>query len=88
MIGREIKLGRTRHGLSQDALGRPIGFSGSKVGRIERGQAPKLTVADAILLLASVGLDLPVSRVPGRRCGGGQFQREPDPVREPDRRGH
>ena len=64
MIGREIKLGRTRHGLSQDALGRPLGFSGSKVGRIERGQAPKLTVADAILLLASVGLDLFLKTVP------------------------
>ena len=58
MIGREVKLGRTRHGLSQDVLGKAAGFSGSKVGRVERGQAPRLTIEDALLLLACVGLDL------------------------------
>jgi hypothetical protein len=45
-------------GISQDALGAAVGMSGSEVGRIERGEAPWLTVMQASRTLRAVGLDL------------------------------
>ena len=57
-IGREIRDARRTAGVSQDRLGRAIGVSGSEVGRIERAEAPWLTVATAVRLLRATGLDL------------------------------
>ena len=45
-------------GISQDTLAHAVGLSGSEVGRIERGEAPWLTVIHAARLLTTVGLDL------------------------------
>jgi transcriptional regulator with XRE-family HTH domain len=45
-------------GISQDTLGSAAGLSGSEVGRVERGEAPWLTVQHAARLLGTVGLDL------------------------------
>lgn len=58
MIGSEIRNGRRMAGLSQDELGAMVGLSGSEVGRIERGEAPWLTVIHASKLLSAVGLEL------------------------------
>lgn len=58
MIGAELRGGRRMAGISQDALGAALGISGSEVGRIERGEAPWLTVAQASRTLRAVGLDL------------------------------
>jgi transcriptional regulator with XRE-family HTH domain len=65
MIGRELRLARRQHGLSQEAVGRAVGMSHSKVGRVERTRAPSLPVADACALLAAVGLDLVLRTAPG-----------------------
>jgi len=43
-------------GISQDTVGAAVGVSGSEVGRVERGEAPWLTIRDASRLLAAVGL--------------------------------
>lgn len=45
-------------GVSQDTLAAAVGLSGSEIGRIERGEAPWLTVEHAARLLRAVGLDL------------------------------
>jgi transcriptional regulator with XRE-family HTH domain len=64
-VGREIRLARRQHALSQQAVGRASRTSRSKVSRVERGRAPRLTIADASAMLAAVGLDLVVRAVPG-----------------------
>lgn len=58
MVGREVRAARHMAGVSQDALASAAGLSGSEVGRIERGEAPWLTVEHAARLLRAVGLDL------------------------------
>jgi transcriptional regulator with XRE-family HTH domain len=58
MIGTELRNARRMAGISQDTLARAVGLSGSEVGRIERGEAPWLTVIHAARLLSTVGLDL------------------------------
>src|SRR5688500_10021344 len=58
MIGTELRNARRMAGISQDTLGHAVGLSGSEVGRIERGEAPWLTVIHAARLLSTVGLDL------------------------------
>jgi transcriptional regulator with XRE-family HTH domain len=58
MIGTEVRTGRLMAGVSQDTLGAAASLSGSEVGRIERGEAPWLTVVQASRLLKAVGLDL------------------------------
>jgi transcriptional regulator with XRE-family HTH domain len=45
-------------GVSQDRLGAAIGLSGSEIGRIERGEAPWLTITEAVHVLRALGLDL------------------------------
>lgn len=64
LLGSEIRLARRLAGISQDALGSAVGLSGSEVGRIERGEAPWLTVRHAARLLRAVGLDLWVKTFP------------------------
>jgi transcriptional regulator with XRE-family HTH domain len=58
MIGGEVRTARRLAGISQDALGAAVGMSGSEVGRIERGEAPWMSVMEASRLLRAVGLDL------------------------------
>jgi transcriptional regulator with XRE-family HTH domain len=57
-IGREIREARRMAGISQDRLGAAAGLSGSEVGRVERGEAPSLTIGASVRLLRVVGLDL------------------------------
>jgi transcriptional regulator with XRE-family HTH domain len=45
-------------GVSQDQLGACVGLSGSEIGRIERGEAPWLTIAQSVHVLRATGLDL------------------------------
>lgn len=63
-IGREIRAARRMAGLSQHAVGRMVGVSGSEVGRIERGDAPWLTVRDASVVMSAVGLKLWIQAYP------------------------
>lgn len=65
MIGAEIRAARRAAGISQDALGASVGLSGSEVGRVERDEAPWLTVVHAARLLGAVGLDVWVRAYPG-----------------------
>lgn len=58
LIGSEVRIARHMAGVSQDTLAAAVGLSGSEVGRIERGEAPWLTVEHAARLLRAVGLDL------------------------------
>lgn len=58
MIASELRTRRRMAGVSQDTLGRAVGLSGSEVGRVERGEAPWLTMIQAARLLRTVGLDL------------------------------
>ena len=58
MIGAEVSSARRMAGISQDTLAATVGLSGSEVGRIERGEAPWLTVVQASRLLKALGLDL------------------------------
>ena len=64
MIGAEVLTARRMAGVSQDTLGSAVGLSGSEVGRIERGEAPWLTVIQASRLLKAVGLDLSARTYP------------------------
>jgi transcriptional regulator with XRE-family HTH domain len=64
VIGREIRDARRMAGVSQDQLGAAIGISGSEVGRVERGEAPWLTIHGASRILRAVGLDLWVKTYP------------------------
>ena len=65
MLGAEVRGARRMAGISQDTLGAAVGLSGSEVGRVERGDAPWLTLNHAARLLAAVGLDLWVRAYPG-----------------------
>ena len=65
MIGAEVLGARRMAGISQDKLGAAAGLSGSEVGRIERGEAPWLTVVQASRLLKAIGLDLSAKTYPG-----------------------
>lgn len=65
MIGAEVLTARRMAGVSQDTLGAAATLSGSEVGRIERGEAPWLTVIQASRLLKAVGLDLSARAYPG-----------------------
>jgi len=64
MIGAEVLTARRMAGVSQDKLGAAAALSGSEVGRIERGEAPWLTVVQAARLLKAVGLDLSAKTYP------------------------
>lgn len=64
MIGAEVLGARRMAGVSQDKLGAAAGLSGSEVGRIERDEAPWLTVVQASRLLKAIGLDLSAKTYP------------------------
>ena len=63
-IGDEIHMARLATGLSQEEVGGVLGFSHSKVGRIERAEDPSVAVADLTRLAAVVGLELSVRAFP------------------------
>jgi transcriptional regulator with XRE-family HTH domain len=54
--GREIRFARHNAGLTIQQLARRLGWSKSKISRIERGLSPGVTLIDLALLCALVGL--------------------------------
>src|SRR5687767_6720098 len=63
-LGHEIRLARMARGLSQTTLGRRVGMSHAKIGRIERGGYVSVPLADLHLLSAAVGLEVVVRAYP------------------------
>jgi transcriptional regulator with XRE-family HTH domain len=57
-LGEDLRIARRMAGVSQVTLGRAVGLSGAELGRIERGEAPWLTITHAARLLRAVGVDL------------------------------
>jgi len=66
-IGRELRLARLNHDLSQTVAGDAAGISHAAWSRLERGVAPGASVRDLARALAVVGLDLGVRAFPGGR---------------------
>jgi len=64
-VARELRLARRAAGLSQQAVADAAHLPRSKVSRVERVGDPGLSLADASVLLAAVGLDLSVRAFPG-----------------------
>ena len=64
-LGREIRTARRDRGLPLAAVARATRMSISKVSRIERGLAPRVTVIDLARLHAVVGLELWARSFPG-----------------------
>jgi len=58
LIGAEVRDARRMAGVSQDRLGAAVGLSGSEIGRIERAEAPWLTIVQSVHVLRATGLDL------------------------------
>lgn len=63
-LGRDLRIARVAAGLSQDQVGRHAGLSGSQIGRIERGEALRLSILSASLVAAVLGLELVVRTYP------------------------
>ena len=63
-LGRELRLARLDHGLSQAAVARAARTSRSQVGRVEHGDAIRLSVLEIARLLAVVGLELSARAYP------------------------
>ena len=63
-IGRELRDGRIALGLSQSAVAKQAALSGSKVGRIERGEYSRVPTVELAILSAVVGLQLSVNAFP------------------------
>lgn len=57
-LGRELRTARISHGLSQEAVGRAVGISDSRVSLIERGLVLSVSVLAVARLGAAVGLEL------------------------------
>jgi transcriptional regulator with XRE-family HTH domain len=64
VLGQETRNARRGAGISQTALGAAVGLSKTEIGRIERGEAPWLTILHAAALLSVVGLELGASAYP------------------------
>lgn len=63
-LGDELREARIRGGLSQQIVGDQLGWSHTKVGRIERGTLSSLSVADLSQLSATLGLAVVVKVYP------------------------
>jgi transcriptional regulator with XRE-family HTH domain len=63
-MGRELRMARLDHGLSQAAVATAARTSRSQVGRVERGEASRVSVAEIARLLAVVGLELSARAYP------------------------
>lgn len=67
-VGRELRVARYRSGLTQRAVGRAIGRSGSWVSRIEGGRVRGVSARQLTAAAAAVGMKLYVNLYPaGRR---------------------
>lgn len=66
-LGREVRNARIRRGSTQRQVAVRLGTSVSQVSRLERGLAPRLTVASAFRLAAAVGLRGYLRAFPGGR---------------------
>jgi transcriptional regulator with XRE-family HTH domain len=64
-LGRELRLARLDHDLSQAEGGRAAGISHATWSRLERGIATGASVVDLARVLAVVGLDLQLRAFPG-----------------------
>jgi transcriptional regulator with XRE-family HTH domain len=58
LLGEEIRHARRAAGISQTVLGISVGLSKTEIGRVERGEAPWLTILHAAASLSVVGLEL------------------------------
>lgn len=63
-MGHEVHAARLALGLSQEVVGRQVGLSRSKVGRIERGDYVMVPLVELILVAAVVGLEISVRAYP------------------------
>lgn len=63
-LGAEVRQSRQDHGLSQTTVARAARTSRSQVGRIERAEAPRVSVVELARLLAVVGLELAARAYP------------------------
>ncbi len=66
-VGRELRLARLDHDLSQTVAGTAAGISRAAWSRLERGQADGANVIGIARAAAVVGLDLTVKAYPGGR---------------------
>jgi len=66
-IGREIRVGRYRSGMTQARVGKAIGRSASWISLIEGGKVPGVSVSELMLVAAAVGLKLHVATFPALR---------------------
>jgi len=64
-LGYEVRHARLSAGLSQAVVARPLGWSATKVSRLESARLDGLTLFDAARIAAVVGLDLAVRAFPG-----------------------
>ena len=62
--GREIRLARHNAGLTAEQVAVRLGWSKSKVSRIERGVSPRVALTDIALLAAVVGLRVSLKLFP------------------------
>lgn len=63
-VGREIKVGRYRSGLTQKQVGALVGRSASRISRIEAGQAVCVAMPELVRVAAAVGLKAYVNVYP------------------------
>lgn len=66
-IGRELRLARLNHDLSQTVAGTAAGISHATWSRLELGQSDGASVIDIARAAAVVGLDLHIRTYPGGR---------------------
>jgi transcriptional regulator with XRE-family HTH domain len=67
-LGRELRIARYRAGLTQRAVGIAAGRSASWISLLESGKAPRVSVAELMVVASAVGLKVYVNAYPaGRR---------------------
>ena len=68
-LGEQIRTARITAGLSQSVLGAAVEMSHTKVGRIESGDYPAISLDELCAVFAVLGCDLSVRAYPSRpRC--------------------
>lgn len=63
-VSAEVRLARAASGLSQDEIGRRAGLSGDKIWRLEHDRLTTLSITDACVIAAVLGLDFAVRLYP------------------------
>lgn len=66
-VGRELRLGRIRAGMTQRRVGALVGRSASRISRVERAKVPRVSIPELMKISAAVGLKLWVKPFPGGR---------------------